>query len=283
MQAKDDITGELNGLRFPYLDRSLPQFQVPEAYFESFPQRVLGRLAEADEFGEASGSASGLPVADRSRLPFSLPAGYFSGFAARVLEELSPGPDRHAPGSPTGKRHPFKLPDPRYFETFESLLMGRIRLMGSEKDREAVSPVLAALKHKNVYEVPEGYFREELPKPPVQKPLIVTHPAQRSIKWSSWMAAAGILLIFTLGARGLFSGSSGPDGVSDSGYEVVLSEIPEQEIAEYLEMTMNEYELAGFYADNALLQHAGGEQAPRELLNSIPIEDIEAYLDGGGI
>lgn len=287
MQPKDDNSGALSLLS--QLDRSLPQYQVPEAYFNVFPQRILQLVSnqEADVRQAGMHTGLGLPLPDPSALPYRLPEGYFSAFPIRIVEKINMecfDPSGDALKADSAKQHPFVLDQNDYFDHIGTQVLNRIRQNSAQRDDDVLlSPELAALKSRQAFEVPDGYFDAPVYRTAIQKPLVPVHPAHKSIKWSSWIAAAGILLIFTLGGRGLFVNPSASVPVPDRGVELALNAIPEQEIAEYLEMTMSEYELAGFFADHTPWDKLIDEQASEALLNDIPVDDIKAYIESGGI
>src|SRR5688572_4837382 len=86
---------------------------------------------------------------------FSVPTGYFDSISDTVIACLNVG-------EPAQNQDERDVPA-GYFDNLAGSVLNRIRAAeGSLEDNEKVSPVLASLRDRNVFEVPNGYFENNV-------------------------------------------------------------------------------------------------------------------------
>src|SRR5688572_26384521 len=86
---------------------------------------------------------------------FSVPTGYFDSISDTVIACLNVG-------EPTQNQDERDVPA-GYFDNLAGSVLNRIRAAeGSLEDNEKVSPVLASLRDRKVFEVPNGYFENNV-------------------------------------------------------------------------------------------------------------------------
>ena len=167
------------------------------------------------------------------------------------------------------KQIPFGIPE-NYFASFEVELFQKcnIQHIQEEEDEVVLSPLLAGLRHQQVFEIPEDYFVKPQQKTVAFKP----RTAQRSIKWMRWAAAAMVVAMFSLGGWQFLNNNT----VNQNGnYAIVkqgVAQIPDAEIQEYLNANLSDYDVSMLaqnidWKDNAL--------------DGISKDDIKDYLEEG--
>jgi hypothetical protein len=88
---------------------------------------------------------------------FTVPEGYFAGFAGSVMRTINGDNILKTVTQTAGS----DVPD-GYFDTLADNILNKIKLQhiasDSEETSETLSPLMESLRHKNVFEVPQGYF-----------------------------------------------------------------------------------------------------------------------------
>jgi hypothetical protein len=127
MNVKNDILEELRSVSelVTTISRETP-YRVADDYFTDFSNRVMLRIQT-----------------QHKPLAFNVPDGYFEGFAEGVLARIKSG---------VGAR-----PE---FEPMKATAGGASEM---EQELSALSPLLAQLRSKETYRMPEGYFEEISP------------------------------------------------------------------------------------------------------------------------
>ncbi len=121
---------------------------------------------------------------------FSVPQDYFSGLTGELSQKIK-GESFILPASET---HFFKVPE-GYFDSLPGNILSKIKSLEQENSSEEpdhISPMLDALKNKNVFTVPVGYFDTLAGKifNKIQPPKVVVMK-RRSTFWN--YAAAAVL------------------------------------------------------------------------------------------
>lgn len=262
-------TSENNSL--PNCQLSAYLYDVPKDYFQNFTQTLLEiiQLTSQEE----------LKLDVSKSMPFELPLSYFDSLSSSLLQTIQTQ-DQALLGFESNKKTsmPFKIEED-YFYHFEKQLLNKLGLAFVEdeevEEEEMLSPLLAGLKEKNVFEVPTGYF-ETNPKPKVI-PFELKKSAEKSIKWMRWLAAAMIVLTFGFGAWNMLNSSTIDNDISvaQASIDEKLIQIPKEAIQEYLNTNINEYDLA-LLASNHQLDFVDD---PELILDGISNPEIEEYLN----
>lgn len=178
------------------------------------------------------------------------------------------------------KEVPYHIPE-AYFNDFIHQLNERLVSMPAQEEIESISPLLAGLKKKPTFELPDENYFEQLvvsPASPVQKvlPQSVPHPALRTIKWMRWVAAAAILCIFSIGGINFFAGNNNSEA-SDAAIQAALADISDASIQQYLNNNMDTYDLYSSISDKEINRHLTSQE--EKMLNNISDEEIEKVLE----
>lgn len=260
LQSDNSPTNE-NPLVFPLKKEDTEfLFPIPKDYFLDFPEAMVQEIyaMEADE------KTRNMPKVN----PYDLNPNYFEGLSAQVLGliKIEDSNTEHFIES-LPKQASFAIPD-NYFASFETALFQKLDLENIEEDDVVLSPLLAGLKNKQVFEVPEDYFDRPIKRTIEFKP----RTAQRSIKWMRWAAAAMIIAIFSLGGAQLLIDT--PVN-TNSNYALVkegINQISDAEIKAYLNATLNDYDVT------MLAQNINWNTNP---LDGISKEELKNYLEEG--
>lgn len=250
-------------------------YHVPKDYFQNFTQTLL-EIIQISSQKELNLEAS-------KSMPFQLPLSYFDTFVPSLLHTIQTQ-DQEVLNFESNQKiaMPFEIEED-YFYHFEQQLMSKLGLAVIEEEEmeeeELLSPLLASLKGKNVYEVPADYFEME-PKTKVIpfEPKKSTEPkksAEKSIKWMRWLAAAMIVITFGFGAWNLLNSATIDSSASQASIDEKLIQIPKETIQEYLNTNMNEYDIA-LLASNHQLDFVDDTEL---LLDGISNQEIEEYLN----
>ncbi len=133
------IIDELQSLQSPLASwPAVPPFQVPQQYFQTFPDH-LKLVLEADDIPDT------VPSFGRLKTPFAVPQSYFASLSSELSETIEA-----AEIAETFSRQPvFEVPQ-GYFEELAGSVMAAV---GQETASE-----LSGFNRTNVFEVPDGYF-----------------------------------------------------------------------------------------------------------------------------
>lgn len=262
MSRQEEIHTESKSLNFQ-LGQLTSAFQVPDHYFSDFPEKIIALIHAEAETEQITRQFT-------PDMPYSVPESYFKTFINQLLARLS-GEESDA-GLPltlldtTGlKRLPYGIPE-HYFQDLDKQLLAKIQ-DNAGKETEFLSPLVAGLRDKPTFEVPAGYFER-----PKAKILTFTKTAEQSIKWTRWAAAAAIIFIFSLGGWKFLNTSGSIDSKAD--FQQVLAQIPDADIQEYLNYTLNDYETLALskktYTQDPVTQ---------KMFEGISDQEIKEYLE----
>lgn len=159
MQAKNEILEELRLLSAVVneISRETP-YGVPAGYFDDFPAFMLSLTSEAGAEGPFFAKENDKP------LTFSVPEGYFEGFAQGLLDKIKAGQTGSNAGSNV---HPNV--GPNVDSNVDSNVLGPEwpRPEGVKEELARLSPLLDGISRKVPYQAPEGYFEELSPMSPI--------------------------------------------------------------------------------------------------------------------
>lgn len=245
-----------------------PVQDLPAAYFQQFPEKMLRTIKLIDEAE---------PAVTRSKnIAFTIPKGYFISFPEVMITKLKSMEAIISQASyaweDSGRLQPFAVPS-AYFDQLPQQVLGKIYAHADQE--ETLSPLLASLKGKQVFDVPEGYLEQVPPVPQDAAPVvpkIVVHPAQRSIRWSGWAAAAAVICMFVLGGLKFLPGTTAQDPFNASEQLALVSDAAiEAYLLEHIdELGMNLLE--SNLSKGAPVDYSGA-------LDDISDEDLEFYLE----
>lgn len=230
---------------------------VPEGYFDQFPEHLLHKLREENPVQQV------LPEKPQNPA-FEVPQYYFEQFPDRLMQQL---PDATFPESLNLSKatQPFEVPA-GYFDGLPQQVIRQ--LSGSSvaaTEIAELSPVLAGLRNKNPFEVPDGYFEKAdanrvLPAHNQPTGKLVNFKKFRSS--FPYAAAAVMTLVITLsvykftGQQGNLSGNTEEldaivrTGLSmdDQKFNESLNNLKEEEILGYLQQYSTEADVAALSA-----------------------------------
>lgn len=260
----------------PGIAKTVPPYEVPPSYFNNLPAEILSAVVAA-----CSENDPGIVLFSRNNI-FSLPQGYFETLPAIILDKT-----REAEQVITTRKHnwedqikiaPYQVPD-RYFEHFEQTLSER--LFHSEMEIEELPSLLGDLRKTQPMAVPEGYFTENthhshiIDDKPAAKTKTFEHPSVKSIRWTSWAAAAAVLFIIGLGGWHFLSPSG---NIPKATFEQKLAQIPKSDIQNYINNNLEEFDVN--MIENSISQATKNDMAA-SALSRVSDADIKAYLNEG--
>lgn len=274
MKTNDEIAAELKELRaeFGKTGASDSTFHVPGGYFSAFPAKMTAiiQAMNADVSFDPDISKTG---------PFLVPEGYFEQLPAMIREKIGAADeiiqDNKVPWKEEHRSGAFSVP-PGYFDDFEQILKNRIAReeAGATAETGAISPLLADLREKQPFQVPQGYFETGMLAKNAARPepKTVEHPAVRSIKWARWAAAAAVLAIFFTG--GFHYLNNNPVQTRQQSFEQALAKIPEARIKDWLISNMDEADINNL--GSSLVNTNAGNPATKSSLSE---EELRDYLE----
>jgi hypothetical protein len=261
-----EVNKELDEGKLP---KATNPFQVPDAYFEHFAANILDTVKAAQGQDE--------PCSFTKELPFTTPPQYFDNLAVNITAQVRTADEiinGAIPWQDAARKLPYEAPPAGYFDNFVTNL--EEILFESEDDIEPVSPLLLGLKEAQPLSIPDGYFdNNNLTATTVAKPAtkVIEHPAIKSMRWSTWVAAAAILLIFTVGGW-QFLGKSDAPAMSA---EQMLAQVSTADIQKYITNNLEEFDIN-------MLEYSASQSGKvnmnSNILSGISDEEIEAYLNG---
>ena len=201
--------------------------------------------------------------------------------------------------SDLGKRNPYQVPE-GYFETFSQQILEKVNkttspgynIYNAGEEIMAISPLLAGLKNKQAFSVPEGYFEqltgavsaEVINQPHITAPVYNISTGNR--KWIRYAAAAivtgviGISAFFftnrhspagkPIAQNNSLATGSGLKDVSDTVLSDYLADIPENQ------NTIVDSADAAFY-NTAFINISDKDLA--NMRQHIPDDDLFSYQD----
>jgi hypothetical protein len=296
MQGKENISEELRQVSGLVADISRKElFEVPTGYFEGFAGKVL-ELVRAGEAVELSPALSGV----RRLSVYTAPAGYFEDFAGKMLAHIHATEELAGISSllsGIGKKTPFSTPE-GYFDRapgFLSQITGSPMNTGSSAgmvnenavvDPVTLSPLLAGLKEKAVYQVPEGYFAgladSILVKAGKQSGQARVVSIGLGRKWLKYAAAAIVAGMLVTGGWLGFHKSADPEATGDLATVLSkdLSKVSDQEIQNYLDN--QDVLLADAVTNNSTATVDITDSDAKTLLGDVPDEELKTYAEEHG-
>jgi len=275
MKKNAEILEELTSLKSTLgnFEDGIQLFHVPEGYFEHLPGQILENI-------KASHKETEFNIAIEKTGPYSVPEGYFEQFGNKVLNKIknidSITESKIQSFDNAARMETYQLPTD-FFASFEQDLFKKIGIRSENAVQEtaAISPLVASLRDKPSYKVPEKYFNANDLSEKVQTKTIerkvVEHPSVKSIKWARWAAAASIILIFSIGGFRFLSPHSALS--SEAKFEKSLAQIPEYQLREWLSNNLDETDVNSLSA--SLLNSK--DLKTKQALENITEEDIETY------
>lgn len=259
-------------------DCSLP-YSVPAGYFSGLADQILHRIRSGEEL---------LPPVLRAAAghSYTVPAGYFDGLADNLLqrvkaeaESLSAAAELSSLSpllSSIGKQMPFEAPAGYFAGLEESVVTGTKAIDFVNEALENQPAVLAGLKDKQVYSLPDRYF-EQLPAAILSKVQTTSQPA-RVVAFGArrvvrYVAAAVVAGLIAMGAWWLAMPTRTPDVAVANKVE----KLSEDELQTYLET-----QSAPLPAPDLLAVNLRPDIEPADLsdlLGNVSDEEIQRYLD----
>ena len=290
-------------------DNQKSVYSVPEGYFEGFAGNLMSRI----KAGQQTGALPDKPLAteedslqsSRSMPDFTPPSQPIPDFASsqEELESLSPFLSR------IDKEMPFAVPQ-GYFEELSAtvatnLASGAVatdlasatvatNLANDPSSQEVLSPLLAGLKNKQVYQAPQSYFdsfpdtvlaavkKQAFDIPAVSEkqsaPAKVISLGVRRNWWKYSAAAAVVGLVLTGGW--LWTHTSVATGTGNIDITNSLPKVSDQEIESYLD-TNNVPVLDAVANSTASLDDLTDNDI-KNFLGDVPGVELEEYIDENG-
>lgn len=270
MKNREVILAELGDLNasFGAPEFNVATLQAPEGYFRHFPEEMTAII-------QAMGQETSLSSAYQAGKSYTIPDQYFTQLPELLLARVKAADEVIHKGNcnwdNAAKQNPYALPE-NYFETFEAGLLRKIAapVPDAAAEIDELSPLLAGLRQQQVFDVPQGYFQEEVATPKPAK--VVEHPSVKSIKWARWAAAAAIMFIFSLGAFQMFNPATAEPKPT---FQQALAQIPSDSIREWLSTNMDEDDI------NNLGNSIVGMDAIKTstVLKGFTDKEIEQYIE----
>jgi len=263
-------------LEEPGIARTSLPYHVSASYFDNLPAEILSSVAAA-----YSENDQGAGLFSRNNV-FFLPQDYFETIPAIILDKVKAAEEVITAGSYSWKDDtrtlPYQLPE-GYFERFTGELTGK--LFHSDAEIEELPSLLNDLRNTRPMTVPEGYFTENghgriIDIKPEVKTKTPEHPSVKSIRWTSWAAAAAVLFIIGMGGWHFLSPSGG--NIPKATFEQKLAQIPKSDIQNYINNNLEEFDVN--MIENSISQATKNDMAA-SALSGVSDADIEAYLNEG--
>jgi hypothetical protein len=275
MNVKNDILEELRSLSefVATISRDTP-YRVADDYFTDLSDRVLFRIKT-----------------QHKQLVFNVPDGYFEGFAEGLLARIKAGAGARPEFEPL-KTLPETLDPASVDQELGALspLLAQLRFKETYRMPdgyfEEISPVLTVARELNPYTVPEEYFHqlpaeieERLVEPEeVKKPAKLVAFGSRRTNWWKYSAAAVVAgLIFTIGWLRL-SVTGGGHPRETVNIPAGLPKVSDQELQSFL--ADQDTTLAQPTNNTATLDF--NDNDVKSLLGDIPEGELKQYMEEHG-
>lgn len=242
-------------------------WSLPDAYFHRFPEAMLHIIhcITGDEYQMP-------PIAPAD---FQVPDAYFDTFPEAMMVKIKEMETYVTSGqynwTDSSRKAPFTVPL-NYFEQLPQIVLKKIDTLLYVDEEPGLSPALAGLRNKQVFDVPDGYLAKAPAIPEIiPTPKVIAHPAQRSIRWSGWAAAAAVILLFTLGGIKFLPGRS-DNGLSTAQQLALVSD---DDIENYLIDHIDELNM-GMLESSLSMETATDYN---NILKNVSDEEIEFYME----
>lgn len=238
-------------------------FRVPDHYFRDFPSVILDLI-------HAESETAAITQRFSQDMPYAVPENYFNTLSDQLRERLAQKDDDLPAilGAPEMKQMPYSVPVD-YFGNLEEDLLTQIR-GNARLETETLSPLVAGLRDKPTFKIPTDYFEK-----PKAKMISLPRTAEQSIKWTRWAAAAAIIFIFSLGGWKFLNTS--PPANQNNDVQQILARIPDADIQEYLNYTLNDYDVSGLARNSS----AASPAVDNKMFEGISDQEIKDYLEYG--
>jgi hypothetical protein len=271
MNVKNDILEELRSVSelVATISRETP-YRVADDYFTDLSNRVLLRVKT-----------------QHKPLAFNVPDGYFEGFAEGLLARIKAGTGS---GERAGARpgfEPMKTVPESVDQELATLSPVLAQLRSKETYRmpegyfEEVSPILAVAKELNPYTVPEEYFHQLPVEVEKKRPAkVVAFGGRRTRLWQYSAAAVVAGLILTIGWLRLHV--PGSHGGTPANVPLNIAKVSDQDLQNFLADTHTDSDspVDQSAANTASLEFNDGEV--KSLLGEIPDGELKQYMDEHG-
>lgn len=262
-------------LEEPGIARTSLPYHVSASYFDNLHSEILSAVAAACSQNDAD------VVSFSRNNVFSLPQGYFETLPAILLNKAKAADQVILAGNhswaDSARTLPYQIPA-GYFEHLEQELSER--LFHSETEIEELPSLLNDLRSMRPMTVPEDYFKGNdhssiIDIKPEVKTKTQEHPSVRSIRWTSWAAAAAVLFIIGMGGWHFLNPSG---NIPKATFEQKLAQIPKSDIQNYINNNLEEFDIN--MIENSISQATKNDMAA-SALSGVSDADIEAYLNEG--
>ncbi|MFY7841131.1 MAG: hypothetical protein ACOVP7_12690 [Lacibacter sp.] len=238
MTRSTDIVKELEALS-PVVAQinAVVPYQVPEVYFETLSTVIMARIAAGGN------EENSLLLVAGKEMPQVAPAGYFDTLADNILLKVKAEANSTA------------IAD----------------------ELQELSPVLAGISKRNVYEVPAGYFDTVTANISTQlKPEVKVVAVSNARKWIRYAAAAVVLSMLAFGINYTLQKKGDAETIAskiktEAQFNKQLASVSEQAIIDYLQLTADTKDA------EAIKQLIDGTQLPEEA-DYIDEEFLDAFM-----
>ncbi|MEO8712893.1 MAG: hypothetical protein ABI405_12250 [Parafilimonas sp.] len=280
MSDRINILNELRGFGASVLINTDNRnyFYVPDDYFDNLAENVLTHIFIAS-----------LPSVN----PYSIQAEYFENLPDIVLEKIQF--EQSISFQNINEKKLYSIPD-GYFNDLADNILNKIKSSSSnsiQSELEEIAPFLSTLSKTNVYSVPENYFDQLNPLPPIsdkQPPAQIISLGRKSHTWLNFAVAACIAAVLFGGGYLYFFNNPKNDTVSSLAkmdVQKAISVLSDDEIANYLKDNNNIAVYTNSGNDDEQIKNIDIQN----LLNNVSDEEIQDYLNenpespekGGGI
>jgi hypothetical protein len=206
------------------------------------PKEILAELMEI---------APDLSQHGLTQVPYAVPNGFFEGFAENLMNRIRKGAA----------------------EFSESQAGQQIAQVSSLLEISNISPLLASLKNKNTYQVPEGYFENLKAKIPTIETIPVKNKSKQapvfSLKFTKYAVAACIVALLGTAIYNLTYHKT-TDPIKD------LTTVSDQDMANYLDSDDIHW-TPGIASSSETASVDFNETDIHDLLSSVPDDELEQY------
>lgn len=303
----DNIGNELKSLDVKLLEIGIQTpYTVAHDYFDNFIAELPILLSQDSMHQESQ-----IPKAMADNQNFSVPEGYFDQFASSLLQKIKTSASADEPQLPQIAM-PFDAPTANYFEQFNQQLLQQIaqnenvetaitlsfgkidtpyqvpndyfasvtnEVVAKAIDaQEAIilseATILASIGKTMPYEVPQGYFEQDLT--PQVAPNVVAFKPKKQSKWRTWSAAAAVALMFSFGANYVVNSFNG--AIQEQDLQALMVNITAESIDEYINMNLEDFESTAM-ASGDHVQKVKAEAEIQALINNVSQDELDQYFN----
>lgn len=259
-------------------------FSVPNHYFDGLAERLMQgvKAGNTDQDAPLSFDATQQPV-------FQVPDNYFDNLSQQVINEIEDTKRATAFLQSLSSSIPFAVPE-AYFENLADQVNQRIH----HSDEDLVSlDELKDMPRTLPFAIPEAYFEKiNIPSTQKEKKQSTTLPLQPNFykvgKWNNWVAAASILLVFTIGGVWMFRDMHKTSQHLDTKQQVaqLLNTVSDEDIEKYIENDLENFDVYSLMSSTSAataVDNKVKKDKTENVLDDISSEDVDAYLDMEGI